>query len=68
LKGRTEIVKSERSDQRKLILKFVNKVTEKLHKEKHLFSNNKPDYWQKNCRNCTKSIFLKKLFANNCAM
>ena len=50
------------------ILKFVNKVTEKLHKEKHLFSNNKPDYWQKNCRNCTKSIFLKKLFAYNCAM
>ena len=39
------MVKSERSDQRKLILKFVNKVTEKLHKEKHLFSNNKPDYW-----------------------
>ena len=51
-----------------MILKFVNKVTKKLHKENPLFSNNKPDYWQKICRNYTKSIFFKKLFAYNCAM
>ena len=51
------MVKSERSDQKKLILKFVNKVTEKLHKEKPLFSNNKPDYWKKIVKTVQKVYF-----------
>jgi hypothetical protein len=30
---------------------------EKLHKEKHLFSNNKPDYWQKIVETVQKVYF-----------